>query len=78
MEINEATLQNILKAYGKEPKADKIKTKTSKLSDEKPLKEKSPVGKKLVSEDLNIINYDNEGKVKVNSSQKKALIDFFQ
>lgn len=74
MKVNEATLQNILKAYGKEMRPEKNKTKPQK---EESIN-KNNIKKKLTSEDLDIINYDKEGKVKIDSQKKDALIDFFQ
>ncbi len=74
MKVDETTLQNILKAYGKQMKPRKNKVEAPK--EEAAAKEK--VSKKLDSEDLDIINYDKEGKVSINSQKKDALIDFFQ
>jgi hypothetical protein len=74
MKIDEVTLQNILKTYGKQLKPDRTKTKTQKQDTINNNKAKQ----KLVSEDLDVINYDKEGKVKINSQKKDALIDFFQ
>lgn len=73
MKINESTLQSILKAYGKElkpkdrPKAEKPEPTTAKEVDAEP-----------VSKDLDIVNYDKDGNVKINPKQKDALIDFFE
>lgn len=74
MKVDETTLQNILKAYGKGLKPNKNKLKPPK---EDEIKKSEPSGK-LDSEDLDIINYDQEGKVSINSKKKDALIDFFQ
>ncbi len=72
MKLDEVTLQNILKAYGKEVKPSKAKPKIEK--DEIP----TPITEKLATEDLNIINYNKDGKTAINSKKKDALIDFFQ
>jgi hypothetical protein len=74
MKVDEVTLQNILKAYGKDMKANKNKIKIPESESMK--NENTP--KKLASEDLEIINYDKEGKVAINPKKKDALIDFFQ
>lgn len=74
MKVDESTLQNILKAYGKGMKPNKNKLKPSK---EDEAKKNEPSGK-LESKDLDIINYDQEGKVSINPKKKDALIDFFQ
>jgi hypothetical protein len=74
MKVDEVTLQNILKAYGKEMKPDRTKAKTQKQD----IINKNDTKAKLVSEDLDIINYDKEGKVNSDSQKKEALIDFFQ
>jgi hypothetical protein len=74
MKIDDVTLQNILKTYGKEMKLDKTRTK-AQIKD---IINKHKAKQKLVSEDLDVINYDKEGKIKINSQKKDALIDFFQ
>lgn len=74
MKINDAVLQNILNTYGKNIKPDK--------STEEPQKKdsinKNTIDKETISENLDIINYDKEGKVKIDSQKKDALIDFFE
>lgn len=72
MKIDDVTLQNILKAYGKEMKPTKTKAKVLEI-----LKNEAQE-KKITPEDLDIINYNKDGKTAVNSKQKDALIDFFQ
>ena len=74
MKVDDVTLQNILKAYGKEMKPDRTKEKLQKQD----ITDKTNTKPKLNSEDLEVINYDKEGKVKSNSQKKDALIDFFQ
>jgi hypothetical protein len=74
MKINDATLQNILKTYGKEIKPDKSR---GKLQKQEPIN-KDNIEKETISEDLDIVNYDKEGKVKIDSQKKDALIDFFE
>jgi len=74
MKVDEATLQNILKAYGQRMKP----RKNTMIEPKKEVAEKDKVSKKLESEDLDLINYDKEGKVAINSNKKDALIDFFQ
>lgn len=74
MKVDETTLQNILKAYGKDIKPRKNKLPAPKL--EKPLEKK--VSPEIKSEDLDIINYDKEGNVAINNKTKDALVDFFQ
>jgi hypothetical protein len=74
MKVDEPTLQNILKAYGKELKPRKNKLPMQKQ--EKTGEEK--VSRELKSEDLDIINYDKEGNVSIDIKKKDALIDFFQ
>jgi len=74
MKVDEVTLQNILKTYGKELRTEKTKEKTQKPI----ISNDSKVKPKLNSEDLDAINYDNEGKIKIDSQKKEALIDFFQ
>lgn len=74
MKVDESTLQNILKAYGKNMKPRKNKLEVPKKEPEP----KEKVSKKLESEDLDIINYDKEGKVSIDNKKKEALIDFFQ
>lgn len=75
MKVDETTLQNILKAYGKKMKPRKNTLDVPK-QDQPELK--STTSKKLDSAELDIINYDKEGKVAINTQQKDALIDFFQ
>lgn len=74
MKVDNTTLQNILKNYGKELKPSKAKPKPQK---EDSINKNNP-SQKLDSEDLDIINYDKEGKVSIDSQKKDALIDFFQ
>jgi len=74
MKVDETTLQNILKAYGKGIKPNKNKLGPPKDGETK----KNESSGNLNSEDLDIINYDQEGKVSINSKKKEALIDFFQ
>lgn len=74
MKINEATLQNILKAYGQKIRPEK---NIKKLQDEEPTN-KNKIKKESLQEDLDIINYDQEGKVNINPQKKDALIDFFE
>ncbi|MGE5340139.1 MAG: hypothetical protein ACM3SY_01540 [Candidatus Omnitrophota bacterium] len=74
MKVDEPTLQNILKTYGKEMKANKPKAKTSR---DETLDPKDESVNALDPEDLNFINYDKEGKIAVNPQTKEALIDFF-
>lgn len=74
MKVDESTLQNILKAYGKDIKPRKNKLAVPK--DEKPSEKKASPD--IKSEDLDIINYDKEGNVAINKKKKEALIDFFQ
>ena len=74
MKVEESTLQNILKAYGKSMKPRKNKLEAPK--NETNSKEK--VSKELEKEVLEIINYDKEGKVSIDNKKKEALIDFFQ
>lgn len=74
MKINESTLQNILNSQGKDARADKINPKNQKP-------EKAAIkflDENLGEEELNIIRYDKEGKVSIDSESKNALIDFFQ
>jgi hypothetical protein len=78
MKIDEVTLQNILKAYGKDIKANKSRNKLPDSIDNENKENGKNISKKLVSEDLDIINYDKEGKAAVNPKKKDALIDFFQ
>ncbi len=74
MKVDDSTLQNILKAYGKQ-----IKPRQNKLAPQKPHNEtKTEVSEKLDTEELDIINYDKEGNVSINPKKKDALIDFFQ
>lgn len=75
MKIDEATLQNILKAYGKKMKPRK---NTLEVPKQEQTEQESTTAKKLESTDLDIINYDKEGKVAINRKQKDALIDFFE
>jgi uncharacterized protein YehS (DUF1456 family) len=74
MKVNEATLQNILKAYGQKIRAEK---RSAKLQDEEPTN-KDKIKQKSLQEELDIINYDQEGKVNINPQKKDALIDFFE
>jgi hypothetical protein len=74
MKVNEATLQNILKAYGQKSRAEK---RSAKLQDEEPTN-KDKIKQKSLQEELDIINYDQEGKVNINPQKKDALIDFFE
>lgn len=74
MKVNESTLQNILKAYGKEMKPQRPKSKLPKETTET----KKKIEKNIKSEDLDIINYDKDGNISVNNQKKDALIDFFQ
>ena len=74
MKVNESTLQNILKAYGKEMKPQRPKSKLPKETAE----HKDNFQKSIKSEDLDLINYDKDGNVTVNNQKKDALIDFFQ
>ncbi len=75
MKIDDTTLQNILKAYGKKMKPRK---NTLEVPKQDQTEHESTTTKKLESAELDIINYDKEGKVAINSKQKDALIDFFQ
>ncbi len=77
MKINETTLQHVLKSYGKGVRPEKARPKSQKAQ-----KEEHP-GKdgdtELVkSEEVDVIKYDKEGKVSIDSQKKEALIDFFQ
>jgi hypothetical protein len=74
MKVDNTTLQNILKNYGKEMKPHKARPKTQKQDSTN----QNTSSQKLDSEDLDIINYDKEGKVSIDSQKKDALIDFFQ
>lgn len=74
MKVNEATLQNILKAYGQKIRPPKS---SPKLQKEGPI-DKNNINKEPLQEDLDIINYDQEGNVKINPQKKDALIDFFE
>jgi hypothetical protein len=74
MKVDEVTLQNILKAYGKQMKPGKNKLKVPKED----ITDANKTSKKLVSEDLEAINYEKDGKVTINPQKKDALIDFFQ
>lgn len=74
MKINEATLQNILKAYGQKFRPPKS---GQKLQKEEPIN-KNNIKEEPLQEDLDIINYDQEGNVKINPQKKDALIDFFE
>lgn len=74
MKVNEATLQNILKAYGQKMRPGKNATK---LQNEEPAN-KNNIKQEPLQEDLDIINYDQEGKVNINPQKKDALIDFFE
>lgn len=74
MKINDATLQHILKSYGKQMRPDKTKIKLQKED----IIKKDNIEKKISTEELDIVNYDQEGKVKVNPQKKDALIDFFE
>jgi hypothetical protein len=74
MKVDEVTLQNILNAYGKQLKPDNTRSKPQKQE----LSNKNKSGPKLVSEDLDIINYDKEGKINNDTQKKEALVDFFQ
>ena len=76
MKVNEATLQSILNAYGKEMRTAKPKQKESPQKQE--TTEKSDLKKELKSEELDIIKYDKDGKISIDSQKKEALIDFFQ
>jgi hypothetical protein len=75
MKVDETTLQNILKAYGKKMKPRK---NTLEVPKQDQTENESAPTKKLESAELDIINYDKEGKVAINPQQKEALIDFFQ
>ncbi len=74
MKVNEATLQNILKAYGQKIRPPK---KGPKLQKEEPT-DKNNINEDPLQENLDIINYDQEGKVKINPQKKDALLDFFE
>ena len=74
MKVNEATLQNILKAYGRTMRPQKS---GPKLQKEEPIN-KNNINEDPLKEDLDIINYDQEGNVKINPQKKDALIDFFE
>jgi len=74
MKVNDSTLQNILKAYGREMKPERSKTKLPKET----LQDKTDFQKNLKAEDLDIINYDKDGTLSVDNQKKDALIDFFQ
>lgn len=74
MKVDDATLQAILKNYGKQIRPDKSRPKPQK---EEPI-EKDKAEQKLDSQELNIVNYDKEGKVKLNPQKKEALVDFFE
>ena len=74
MKVNESTLQNILKAYGKEMKPQRPKSKLPKET----VEDKKNFQKSIQSEDLELINYDKDGNVTVTNQKKDALIDFFQ
>lgn len=74
MKVNEATLQNILKAYGRTIRPAKS---GPKLQKEEP-NNLNNIKDDPLQEDLDIINYDQEGNVKINPQKKDALIDFFE
>jgi hypothetical protein len=74
MKVDESTLQNILKAYGKRMKPRKNQLDPPKKETEGNEK----VSKKVKSEELDIVNYDKDGNVAIKPKKKEALIDFFQ
>jgi len=74
MKVEESTLQNILKAYGKSMKPRKNKLEVPKNDTDT----KQKISNKLEREDLNIINYDKDGNIAIDNKKKDALIDFFQ
>ena len=74
MKVNEATLQNILKVYGQKMRPEK---NAKKLQNEEPTN-RDKIKQEFIQDDLDIINYDQEGKVNINPKKKDALIDFFE
>jgi len=76
MKLDDVTLQNILKAYGNNLKATKPKQKITK-EELQTFQQNNPT-KKLDSEDLELINYNKDGKTAVTQKKKDALVDFFQ
>ncbi|MCP4151478.1 MAG: hypothetical protein GY757_27280 [bacterium] len=77
MKVDDTTLQNILKVYGKEIRQDKSKVKAPKPQNEE-ISTHNDIKKDSFSQDLDMVNYDKDGKVKLNSKQKEALVDFFE
>jgi outer membrane biogenesis lipoprotein LolB len=56
-----------------------MKPRSNKLEVPKPdVEDKSKDFQKLKTDELDIINYDQDGKVAINSKKKNALIDFFE
>lgn len=74
MKVDDPILQNILKAYGSELKPQKSKNRPAHEG----TLPADPTGKKINSDDLDIINYDKDGNITLNNQKKDALIDFFQ
>lgn len=74
MKTDEVTLQNILKAYGKELKPVRPKNLVKKKQEP----DKQEETEKLHSKEIDIVNYDKSGKPNIDENRKKSLIDFFQ
>ncbi|MCP4219477.1 MAG: hypothetical protein GY765_32885 [bacterium] len=74
MKISNATLQNILNTTDKDIRPKKAAPKLQKND----IADKKNPEKESISHELDVVSYDNDGKVKLNSEQKKALVDFFE
>jgi len=74
MKIDEIAMQNVLRVYGKQ-----IKKNSALKNRENPENiDKSEDLEKILKEDLDLINYDKNGNIKLNPDKKKALVDFFE
>lgn len=74
LKIDEATLQQILRTYGKPQPSASDKTPLSKANTQRP----GDSFGTTIDREFETAGYDNKGNVRTNSDQKKALIDFFQ
>jgi len=74
MKIDEIAVQNVLRVYGKHIKKNSSKESDKKLENT----ENSEDLKKILKEDLDMINYDKKGKLNISPDKKKAIIDFFE
>lgn len=74
MKIDEIAAQNVLRVYGKHIKKSTAKEDDKKLENT----ENTEDFKKILKEDLDMINYDNKGKLNISPDKKKAIIDFFE